>query len=136
MLRMLRSRSLQLLAAGAVVVLAAACARTRVTEFDPAARPERRTAPEAIRLYGTQPPSCPYVELGRVTAEGGELVSWGRVVRAARRAAYKMGGDAIIRVREGSRVSGVELSEDGVTATEIASLSGTAIRFTDANCRA
>jgi hypothetical protein len=136
MSHILRGRRVQLLLAASVAIAlgAAACARTRVTVFDPGPRPAKRTSPEAIRLYGAQLPSCAYVEIGRVTAEGGEFVSWGKVVRAARRAAHEMGGDAIIRVREGSRVSGVVLASDAVAATETASLSGPVIRFADAKC--
>ena len=132
--RTIRCLGVRCIAATAVILTMSGCATTRVTPFDPAVHPERRTSADAIRLYGTQLPSCPYVELGRVTAQGGEFVSWGRVVRAARKAAHEMGGDAIVGVRDASQVTGAVLSTGSVTTTQSASLSGIVIRFTDAAC--
>lgn len=112
----------------------AACAHTRTTRFDARAQLPSRTPAESIRLYGGQTPSCPYDEVGRVTAESRPFVSWGRVVGAARKAAHDLGGDAIIGVRDRSRLSAPTIPTEGATVSETAMLSGVVIRFKDSSC--
>jgi hypothetical protein len=101
--------------------LLSACAHTRTTRFDTSSRPERRTPSESIRLYGAQRPTCPYDEVGRVTAESRLFVSWGRVVSAAR--------------KDSARISGATVTpEGGVAVGETSSLSGIVIRFKSVDC--
>ena len=121
-------------AAGVAVALSSACAYTRVTRYDPAARPPQRTPASEVRFYGATGPKCPYEELGRISAESRPFVSWGRVVKAARNAAYELGGDAIIGVQESSRLSGATVTPTGVAVEEKSSLSGTVIRFRHLDC--
>jgi hypothetical protein len=121
-------------AAGALVALSAACAHTRVTRFDPNFHPVQRTMASEIRFYGAARPRCPYEEIGRVSAESRLFVSWDRVVKAARKAAYDLGGDAIISVQDDTRLSGATVTPAGVTVEEKSSLSGTVIRFKHVDC--
>jgi hypothetical protein len=124
---------------GWVVVIAAilltGCVVSRFTRYDPAAPPDRRTPADHIRFYDGQQPTCAFTEVGHVSAEGVMLASWGRVVRAARERAYQLGGDAIVRIREATRISGATISRNGGSVRETTSLSGTVIRFTDSSCR-
>ena len=123
-----------MVAAVLAIIASAACAHTRTTRFDSAAYFPGRTPAESIRFYSAQPPSCPFEEVGRVTAESRPFVSWGRVVSAARKAAHELGGDAIIGVRDASRLSAATISTDGVIMSETESLSGIVIRFKDSAC--
>lgn len=122
--------------AAALFVLAVlcACASTRTTRFDATVRYPERTPAQSIRFYGTQLPTCAYEELGRVTAESKFWASWGRVVSSARKAAHDLGGDAIIGVRDGSRLSTEPTLDGGVTLRSTSTLSGIVIRFTDESC--
>ena len=131
---MSHSSTVRACAAGLLAALSAACASTRVTRFDPATRPPQRTPASEIRFYGAERPKCPYEEIGRIIAEGGQFVSWSRVVRAARNAAHDLGGDAVIGVQEGARLSGATISTSGVGLEETTSLSGTVIRFRHLDC--
>lgn len=117
------------------LMLVGGCIRSRVTGFDPGATYERRTPAEQIRMYGEQRPTCPYKEVGRVTAEGGLFTRWERVVRKARQRAYEMGGDAIVGINERTRISGATVSKNGVSTTESTSIAGNVIRFTTQDCR-
>jgi hypothetical protein len=110
------------------------CVPTRVTVFDQGSA-DRRTSVERIRFYETQLPTCPYRELGRVTAYSSYFTSWNKVVRTARERAHRMGGDAIVSVRERSRIDGAILSPQQVSLTEEESISGTVVRFTNPACR-
>jgi len=123
-------------ACAALLVAAAsvACVHSRVTRFDPNFQPSQRTPASAIRFYGATKPSCAYEELARVTAEGGTFTSWGRIVKAARNAAYDLGGDAVINVQDGSRLSGASVSQAGIVVEETSSLSGIVIRFKRVYC--
>lgn len=121
--------SAALLAVGACC----ACASTRTTRFDSRIRYPERTPAESIRFYGAQPPACAYEELGRVTAESHLFVTWGRVVAAARKAAHELGGDAIIGVKEGSRLS-VDAIGDVPSVSSSPTLSGIVVRFQDESC--
>jgi hypothetical protein len=121
-------------AASLLLASAVACVHARVTRFDPNFQPAQRTPASAIRFYGSTKPSCAYEELARVTAEGGTFTSWGRIVNAARNAAYDLGGDAIINVQDGSRMSGATVSQAGVVLEETSSLSGIVIRFKHVDC--
>ena len=111
-----------------------ACAYTRTTRFDASAGSPGRTPAASIRFYGAQAPTCPYLEIGRVTAESRLFVTWSRVVRAARRAAHELGGDAIIGVRDASRLSSATVTPEGVALGETSSLSGIVVRFKDVDC--
>jgi hypothetical protein len=117
------------------ILFTTGCVRTRVTVFDQGSA-DRRTPVERIRFYDTQVPTCPYRELGHVTAEPYYFFpSWNRLVRTAREKAHKMGGDAIVNVRERTRVNGAILSPQQVSLTESESISGTVIRYTNPACR-
>jgi hypothetical protein len=121
-------------AGSALLALILACAHTRVTRFDPTFHPAQRTTPSEIKFYGATNPRCPYEEIGRVSAESRPFVSWDRVVKAARNAAYDLGGDALISVQEGTRLSGATVTPAGVSVEEKSSLSGTVIRFRHVDC--
>jgi hypothetical protein len=116
------------------VALSAGCAHTRVTRFDPMARPPQRTPASEIRFYGTTRPNCPYEEIGRISAESRLFVSWSRVVQAARNAAHDLGGDAVIGVQDGTRLSSATVTQAGVTIGETSSISGIVIRFRHLDC--
>ena len=125
---------LRLCAASALAALSTACAHTRVTRFDPNFHPAQRTMASEIRFFGATKPRCPYEEIGRVSAESRLFVSWDRVVKAARQAAYDLGGDAIVSVQDDTRFSGATVTPAGVSVEEKSSLSGTVIRFKHVDC--
>ena len=130
MFRLLATRTAALF----VVAALCACASTRTTRFDAGLRYPERTPVQAIRFYGSQLPTCQYEEVGRVTAETRLFVSWDRVVSSARKAAHDLGGDAIIGVRDGSRLSTEPTLDGGVTVKSTSTLSGIVIRFLDESC--
>jgi len=117
------------------ILLVTGCVRSRVTVFDPRSGTDRRTPAESIRFYELQRPTCPYKELRHVTANASFFGSWDKVQRRARERAHELGGDAIVSVREQSRVTGAVFSKSQISATETTSLSGTVIRFTTPGCR-
>src|SRR5690349_5723154 len=119
----------------ALVVLSAACTPQRVTRFDPGTPSPQRTAPSAIRFYEVERPRCPFKEIGHINTRTGLFSSWGSVVRKTRERASEMGGDAVVALRESSRVSGATVTQNGIGINESTSLAGTVIRFTNATCR-
>lgn len=131
MTRLLVTRSAAVLF---VVAVLCACASTRMTRFDAGVRYPERTPAQSIRFYGSQMPTCQYEELGRVTAESRLFASWDRVVSSARKAAHELGGDAIVGVRDGSRLSTEPTLDGGVTVKSTSTLSGIVIRFLDESC--
>ncbi len=119
-----------------VAALAIGCTRVRATTFDPQSpSAARRTSPSQIRFYHTQAPRCAYREIGRITSSEWVFSSWAKVVRDTRKRASRMGGDAIVGIRESTRISGAGVSTTGVSLDETTSLSGTVVRFTYSNCR-
>jgi hypothetical protein len=112
------------------------CTRVRVTAFDPQAPSVQRTNPDDIRFYETQRPRCEFRELGHISSHARFFAPWSTVIRKTRERASEMGGDAVIAIRESTRISGGTISPSGVTATETTTLSGTVIRFTNRGCRA
>lgn len=118
-----------------VALLVSGCVRTRVTVFDPRSANDRRTPAELIRFYELQRPTCEYREVGHVTARSSFFGTWNKVQRDAREKAHRMGGDAIVSVRESSRITGAVFSKSQISATETTTLSGTVVRFTNPNCR-
>jgi hypothetical protein len=116
-------------------LLLAGCVHSRVTGFDPSARTDPRTPPDQIRFYQVERPRCSFKEVGHVTMGSRFFAPWSRVVRKAREKAHEMGGDAIVSLRESTRISGAVLSKDGISTTETTSLSGTVVRFTEPTCR-
>lgn len=125
-------------AAATVVIAAVAvgCTRIRATTFDPqAASAVRRSDPSLIRFYEVQRPRCSFREVGHITASEWVFSSWDKVVQDTRKRASQMGGDAIISVRESTRIAAADVSTSGVSIRESTSLSGTVIRFTYSNCR-
>jgi len=117
------------------ILLMTGCVRSRVTVFDPRSGADRRTPTESIRFYELQRPTCPFKELGHVTANSSFFGSWDKVQRRARERAHELGGDAIVSVREQTRVTGAVFSRSQISATQTTSLSGTVIRFTNPGCR-
>ena len=117
------------------ILLVTGCVRSRVTVFDPRSGVDRRTPAESIRFYELQRPTCAYREVGHVTANSSFFGSWNKVQRTAREKAHELGGDAIVSVREQSRVTGAVFSKSQISATQTTSLSGTVIRFTNPACR-
>src|SRR5215208_7060361 len=112
------SRFLAGLGIASSIVLSTSCTRVRVTTFDARASTARRTAPDDIRFYETQRPRCAYREVGHVTASSGFFASWSSVVRKARERAAEIGGDAIVSLRESTRISGATVSRGGIATRE------------------
>lgn len=129
-----RWNTMGLLVPAFAVSITAGCVQARVTPFDPALAASQRTPPERIRFHDLKRPECPFDEIGRITAQTGPFVSWGRVVATAREKASQMGGDAIVRVSESTKVSGAVIIEQTISATEHTTLSGTVVRFRDPAC--
>ena len=122
--------------AAVLVVLLMGCVHTQVTPYDPTPVMDHRTPVDRIRFYDTQKPSCAYKELGHVTATGDWLFfSWGSVVKKVREKAHDLGGDAVLSLRERTRVDGAIISPNQISTTESHSLSGTVIRFVNPACR-
>jgi hypothetical protein len=122
----------------AVIVVAfttIGCTRVRVTTFDPNATSPQRTPASDIRFFDTQRPRCQFRELARITTRGGFLAAWSSVIRKTRERASRMGGDAILSIRESTRISGATVSTGGISTSETTSLSGTVIRFINPACR-
>ncbi|HUQ18357.1 MAG TPA: hypothetical protein VM099_01985 [Gemmatimonadaceae bacterium] len=115
--------------------VATACVTSRVTPFDPTPVMDHRTPADAIRFYETEMPRCQYKEIGHVTAKGNWLTGWGRVVHRVRERAHDLGGDAVIRVNERTRIDGAVISRGSISTTESNSLTGTVVRFVNPNCR-
>ena len=128
----IRQVSLTIVAASTMLI---GCTRVRETTFDPRAETLRRTEPAAIRFYETQRPRCEFREIGHISANSRFLASWSAVVNKARERASDMGGDAVISIRESTRISGGTITPSGVSVGETTSLSGTVIRFTNSACR-
>jgi hypothetical protein len=105
------------------ILLVTGCVRSRVTVFDPRSGADRRTPTQNIRFYELQRPTCAYRELGHVTANSSFFGSWNKVQRKAREKAHELGGNAIVSVREQSRVTGAVFSKSQISATETTSLS-------------
>jgi hypothetical protein len=122
--------------AAVLVVLLMGCVRAQVTPFDPTPVMDHRTPVDRIRFYDTQRPTCAYKELGHVTATGDWLFStWAGVVKKVRTKAHDLGGDAVLSLRERTRIDGAVISRNEISTTESHSLSGTVIRFVDPSCR-
>lgn len=119
-----------------LVVLLMGCIHAQVTPYDPTPVMDHRTPVDGIRFYDTQKPTCAYKELGHVTATGDWLFfSWGSVVKKVREKAHDLGGDAVLSLRERTRVDGAVISPNQISTTESHSLSGTVIRFVNPSCR-
>jgi hypothetical protein len=119
-----------------LVVLVMGCVRAQVTQFDPTPVMDHRTPVDRIRFYDTQKPTCAYKELGHVTATGDWLFStWGSVVKKVREKAHDLGGDAVLSLRERTRIDGAVISPNQISTTESHSLSGTVIRFVNPACQ-
>jgi hypothetical protein len=127
--------SLLILHVLACALVLSGCVSTRLTGYGAPAGADPRTPADRIRFYETQRPTCEYAEIGHVTAHGRLFASWDKVLRKARERAHDMGGDAIVSVRETTRVSGAVISKESISTTERTSFSGTVIRFSKANCR-
>jgi ABC-type sugar transport system substrate-binding protein len=87
-----------------------------------------------VAIYSTKSPECAYEEVGLVSAR--QRSSWFNsmtdVLDALKERARAMGGDAVIQVSEGREVSGG--GSNGGNVSSDAVLSGTVIRFTEADC--
>lgn len=116
--------------AGFVSVVAfalAACApRVYVTELDGTFEP--RDGLDAVAVYTTQVPECPYREIAIVTAYQADILlddDLDKVLAALKERARLIGADAVVGVRV--------VDKSGESAR--VGYSGTAIRFTDDECR-
>lgn len=119
----------------ASIIFIAACTPQRVTTFDPGTPSPERTPPSAIRFYEVERPRCAFKEIGHINTRTGLFSSWHSVVRKTRERASEMGGDAVVAIRESSRVSGATVTQNGIGIHESTSLAGTVIRFTNPACR-
>jgi hypothetical protein len=119
----------------AVLIAMTGCVTARTTPYDPQPIMDHRTPADAIRFYETEQPRCQFKEIGRVTARGDWLSSWNRVVHRLREEAHDLGGDAVIRLNESTRINGAVINRGGVSTTERNSLTGVVIRFVNPGCR-
>jgi hypothetical protein len=119
----------------ALSILIVGCVTARSTPYDPTPIMDHRTPTDGIRFYETEQPRCQYKEVGRVTARGDWLSSWSRVVRRMREEAHNLGGDAVIRLNESTRINGAIINRGSVSTTERNSLTGVVIRFVNPGCR-
>ena len=119
----------------AIALLSIGCVSARATPYDPTPIMDHRTPTDGIRFYETEQPRCQYKEIGRVTARGDWLSSWGRVVHRLREEAHDMGGDAVMRLNESTRINGAIINRGSVSTTERNSLTGVVIRFVNPGCR-
>lgn len=89
-----------------------------------------------ITVFMTKAPECPYEELGVVTvSEGAFAGGVDTYVPAMKDRARKMGGDALLGYKQGSRTSGAVAVAPGVVGIANEEMhSATVIRFRDASC--
>ena len=108
-----------------VIILCGCTAATRVTRF---ATYSPRPVGHEIRIYRSTLPDRPYEEIGIVSArQRNKFISMEQVLNSLREEARKMGGDAIIELREANEVRGF-ISDTGLLDRDPV-LSGTVIRF-------
>jgi hypothetical protein len=131
---MRRNRRLAL--AGVLVPLLAACAPSVDTVRLSPVRYPPRPHDFRIRMYSTERPRCPFEEIGTVRSrKPGFWVSMEDVAEAVRDVARELGGDAIIGVTSVSQINGGTVIGSTVTVDTDPVLSGTVIRFKEAECR-
>jgi len=92
-----------------------------------------------IQLYSDKDPECPFEEIGLVVSrKRNAFVSMEEVTESLRAEARKMGGDAVIKVKLGSVVTGGSVGTYGdfssVDVEQKSTISGTVIRWLEANC--
>ena len=88
-----------------------------------------------IRVYRTTLPTCPFEEIGHVSArQRNKLITMDSVMDALRDQAREMGGDAIIGLSEDDQTQGGVISGGSIILDRDPVLSGTVIRFTDPDC--
>jgi hypothetical protein len=90
-----------------------------------------------ITVFMTKAPECPYEELGIVTVSEGAFAGGADTyVLAMKDRARKMGGDALLGYKQGSRTSGAVAVAPGVVGVANEEVhSATVIRFRDASCQ-
>lgn len=90
-----------------------------------------------VAVFMTKTPSCPYEEIGVVSvSEGAFSGGVDTYLPALKDRARKMGGDALLGYRLGSRASGATAVAPGVVGLANEEMhSATVVRFTDPACR-
>jgi hypothetical protein len=89
-----------------------------------------------IMLFSTKLPSCPYDEIGLVTAK--PEYRWNShedVLEALKQRARKMGGDAVVGLSQQQTVNGGTVWGSTVNINSSDALTGTVIRFTEEGCK-
>ncbi len=123
-------------AVGPILVgLLSGCGPTISSSVFIAAPPKPRD--HVVAVFMTKAPSCPYEEIGIVTASEGAFAGGvDTYFPAMKDRARKMGGDALLGYKQGSRPSGAVAVAPGVVGVANEEVhSATVIRFTDASCQ-
>ena len=98
-----RRRVLRVVCLGALLIMLVGCIRSSVER-----NPEYSLAPtdpwKVVFLPGF--PNAPFVQLGTVSFTGAPAASWSDILRQAREAAARMGGDAIVILVQGESFQG------------------------------
>ena len=108
-----------------------------VTLFDPAHPLPSRPADAPVRMLFSQRPECPYDQIGTVSVERGGPLPSREITLAMQQRARAVGGDAIVGIIRGIEKSPQEEAPGSPSRAEGRSegtLTGTVIRFRDANC--
>jgi hypothetical protein len=122
---------------GAAAVLAmvmAGCGPSIQSTRFMAARPEPTSG--EILLYSTKLPECPYDEVGLISGKRRNFwVSMEDVLEEMKVRAREMGGHAIVGIGSGEVVTGATQSGNAVSLDTTELLTGTVVRFPEAQCR-
>lgn len=85
---MFRRRTLWLLA----ILILPACIRANVTPYQTLAP----TTADQVQVFSERVPNREFDEIGLIEVEGGQVVSYGKLIQRAQQEAAKIGADAII----------------------------------------
>jgi hypothetical protein len=94
-----------------------------------------RPTDHQIVLFSTKLPTCPYEEIGLITAQRRHgFNSYESVLEAMKSRAREMGGDAVVALDQQQTVNGGTVIGKTVNINTGEALTGTVIRFTDSGC--
>jgi len=94
-----------------------------------------RPTDHQIVLFSTKLPTCPYEELGLITAQRRHgFNSYESVLEAMKVRAREMGGDAVVALNQQQTVNGGTVVGKAVSINTDQAVSGTVIRFTESGC--
>lgn len=95
--------------------------------------PAPRSASHPIQLYQGTQPECPFQEVGTVMVKK-DMSTMERMTESLRRRAREMGGDAVIKVSQGTVNGGGVIVGSAVVADNNPVVTGTVVRFKDPAC--